>query len=67
MIINKQCNAQGSTKSLQRSYSVKSMDRNKDSIVASLDLEVITAWNYLAVRKQMISVNFITVTYKSST
>ena len=67
MVINKLSNAQGSTKSLQKSYSAEIMDRNKDCIVASLNLEVITTWNYLAVRKQMISVNFIIVTYKPST
>ena len=34
--MNKWCNAQGSTKSLQRSYSVESMDCDTDHIVASL-------------------------------
>ena len=43
MGIDKQFNAQGSTKSLQRSYSIESMDCN---IVASLDLEGITN-NYI--------------------
>ena len=42
MGIDKQSNAQGSTKSLQRSYSIESMDSNTDHIVASLDLEGIT-------------------------
>ena len=37
MGMNKQCNAQGSTKSLQRSYSVESMDNDTDRIVASLE------------------------------
>ena len=39
MRINKQCNAQESTKSLQNSYSVESMDSDTEHIVASLDLE----------------------------
>ncbi len=42
MGMNKQSNAQGSTKSLQRSYSIESMDSDTDHIVASLDLEGIT-------------------------
>ena len=39
MGMNKQSNAQGSTKSLQRSYSIESMDSDTDCIVAGLDLE----------------------------
>ena len=39
MGMNKQSNAQGSTKSLQRSYSIESMDSDTDCIVANLDLE----------------------------
>ena len=39
MGINKQSNAHGSTKSLQRSYSIESMDSDTDRIVASFDLE----------------------------
>ena len=42
MGMNKQSNAQGSTKSLQRSYSIESMDSDTDRIVSSLDLEGIT-------------------------
>ena len=42
MGMNKQCNAQRATKSLQRSYCVESMDCDTDRIVASLDLESIT-------------------------
>ena len=42
MGIDKQSSAQGSTKSLQRSYSIESMDSDTDHIVASLDLEGIT-------------------------
>ena len=71
MGMNKQSNAQGSTKSLQRFYSVESMDSDIDHIVASLNLESITnnynMWNYLAVCKQMSSVSFSNVTYKTST
>ena len=37
----KQCNAQGSTKLLQRTYCIESMDSNKDRVVASLNLEEI--------------------------
>ena len=42
MGMNEQSNAQGSTKSLQRSYSTESMDSDTDHIVASLDLKGIT-------------------------
>ena len=42
MRVNKYCNAQGSTRSLQRSYTVESMDSDTDHIVVSLDLEGIT-------------------------
>ena len=70
MGMNKQYNAQGSTKSLQRSYRIESMDCDTDCIVASLDLEGITnnykTWNHLAVRKQMSSIPFLNVTYKPS-
>ena len=40
--IDKQSNAKGTSKSLQRSYSTESMDSNTDHIVASPDLEGIT-------------------------
>ena len=39
--IDKQSNTRGSSKSLQRSYSIESMDGDTDRIVACLDLEVI--------------------------
>ena len=39
MGIDKQSNAQGTSKSLQRSYSIENMDSDTDHIVASLDLE----------------------------
>ena len=42
MGIDKQSNAQGTSKSLQRSYSIESMDSDTDHIVAILDLESIT-------------------------
>ena len=42
MGIDEQSNAQGTSKSLQRSYSIESMGSNTDCIVASLDLESIT-------------------------
>ena len=71
MGIDKQSNAQGSSKSLQRSYSIESMDSDTDRIVASLDVEGITN-NYktlinLAVCKQMSSILLLDVTYKPST
>ena len=66
MEIDKQSNAQGSTKSLQRSYSIVSMDSDTGRIVASLDLEGITndykTWNHLTVRKQMSSIPLLNVT-----
>ena len=49
--INKQCNAQESTKPLQRTYSIESMDSDTDRVVANLNLEEIlnnyNTWNYL--------------------
>ena len=42
MGIDKQSDAQGSSKSLQRSYSIESMGSDTDRIVASLDLKGIT-------------------------
>ena len=62
MGIDKQSNAQGTSKSLQRSYSMESMDCDTDHIIASLDLEGITnnykTWNHLTVCKQMNSILF---------
>ena len=58
--MNKQCNAQGSTKSLLRSYSIESMDSDTDCIVADLGLEGTNnynTWNPLAVCKQMNSIS----------
>ena len=48
--MNKQCNDQGLTKPLQRTYSIESMDSDTDHIVATLNLEEITnnkTWNHL--------------------
>ena len=71
MGMNKQCNAQGSTKYLQRSYRVESMDSDTGRIVANLDLKGITnnynTWNHLAGHKQISSISFLNVTYKLST
>ena len=65
--MNKQSNAPGSTKSLQRSNNIESMGSDPDHIVARLDLEGITnnykTWNHLAVCKQMSSITFLNVTY----
>ena len=62
MGIDKQSNVQGTSKSLQRSYSIESMGSDTDSVVASLDLEGITnnykTWNHLTVCKQMNSIFF---------
>ena len=69
MGMNKRCPAQGSTKSLQRSYSVESMDSNTDFIVASPNQEGITN-NYnttIAVHKQISLISFFNFTYKPST
>ena len=67
MGMNKQRNSQGSTKSLQRSYRVESMD----CIIGSLNLEGITnnynTWNHLAVCKQMSSISFLNLNYQPST
>ena len=40
-IRTKQCNAQGSTKPLQWTYSIESMDSDTDRVVASRNLEEI--------------------------
>ena len=59
--INKQCNAQGSTKHLQRTYSIESMDNDTDCVVASLNLEVLNnynTWNHLTVGKLISSFTF---------
>ena len=60
--IDKHSNTQGTSNTLQKSYSIKSMDSNTDRIVASLDLEGITnnfkTWNHLTVCKQMNSILF---------
>ena len=37
--MNKQCNALGSTKSLQRSYSIENMDSDIDHLAANFSLE----------------------------
>ena len=37
--IDKHCNAQGSTKPLQRTYSIESMDSDTDHLVSSFNLE----------------------------
>ena len=66
MGIDKQSDAQGSTKSLQRLYSIESMDSDTDHIVSSLNLKGITnnykTGNHLAVYKQMSSILFLNIT-----
>ena len=61
----KQCNAQGSTKPLQRTYSIEIMDSDTDCIVASLYLEEIinnyNSWNNLTVGKLSSSLTFLNV------
>ena len=70
MGIDKQCNAMGSTKSLQRSYCIENMDHDTDHIVASLDQEGITnnynTWNHGCVQTDERNL-FLNVTYKPST
>ena len=67
--MNKQCNTQGSTKSLQRSYSIERMDCDTDHTIAHLNLEDITnnyyIWNHLTVQTDKL--NLLNVTYKPST
>ena len=61
-IRTKQSNAQGSTKLLQRTYSIESMDSDTDRVVASLNLEEIiknyNTWNHLTVGKLISSTTF---------
>ena len=56
--INKHCNAQGSTKSQRRTYSIESMDSDTFHLDACLNLEEAlnnyNTWNYLTVG-QLIS------------
>ena len=58
-IRTKQSNAQGSRKSLQRTYCMESMDSDTDRVVASLNLEEIiknyNTWNHLTVGKLISS------------
>ena len=62
---NKQCNAQGSTKPLQRTYCRASMDSDSDRVVASLNLEEIVnnynTCNHLTVGKLISSLSFLNV------
>ena len=59
----KQCKAQGSTKSLQRTYSTERMDCNTDNIFASLNIEEIintyNNWNNLTVGKFISPISFL--------
>ena len=61
----KQCNAQGSTKPLQRTYITESMESDTDHIVASLNLEEIinnyNTWNHLIVDKLISSLTFFNI------
>ena len=61
----KLCNALGSTKSLQRTYSIESMDSDTDCVVACLDLEEImnnyNTWKHLTVDKLISSPTFLDV------
>ena len=51
--MNKQCKAQGLTKSLQRSYSIESVDSDTDCIVINLEDKINNhnIWNHLTVCK----------------
>ena len=67
---NKLCNTQGSTKFLQRTYSMESMDCDTDCIVANFNREYIIWLLYLNpfYCVQMDKLNlFLNVTYKPST
>ena len=59
---NKQCNAQGSTKSLQRTYNIEIMDSDTDHIFANLNLEEIindyNSSNHVGVGKQISLLSF---------
>ena len=63
--INKHINAQGSTKPLQRTYSIESMDIDTDCVVASLNLKEVlnnyNTWNYLTVSQPINLVTFLNV------
>ena len=65
--MNKQCNVQGSTKSLQRSLSIKNMDSDSNHLVANLNLEDIinnyNMWSCVQTVKLNLFLNF---TYKPS-
>ena len=61
-IRTKQSNAQPSTKPLQRTYSIESMDCNTDCVIARLNLEEIiknyNTWNHLTIGKPISSITF---------
>ena len=58
----KQCNTQGLTKLLQRTYSIESMNSDTDCIVASFNLEEIinsnNSWKHLTIGKLISSFTF---------
>ena len=62
-ITTKPSNSQQTTKLLQRTYSIESMDSDTDRLVASLNLEEIiksyNTWNHLTVGKLISSVTFL--------
>ena len=64
---NKQCNAHGSTKSLQRFYSIECMNCDTDLIVTNLNLEDMInnydIWNHLTEDKQISSIFFLNVNH----
>ena len=56
--MNKQYNAQESTKFLQISYSIESIDSDSDCVITNFNLEDIdnyNTWNHLTVCKHMIN------------
>ena len=63
----KQYNAQGSTKPLQRTYSIESMDSDTACVVAGLNLKEIinnyNTWNHLTVGKLIISITFLNINF----
>ena len=68
-ITTKQSNAQQSTKPLQRTYSIESMDSDTDRLVASLNLEEIiknyNTWNHLTVGNHFFKLLIAYISYVS--
>ena len=63
----KQCNAQGSTKPLQRAYCIESMDCDRDRVVVSVNFEEVlnnyNTWNHLIAGKPISSLSILIVNF----